>query len=744
MATPVSPTQFSGSLRVGKSQIRSFAQGFSGTADAITSLATTAMLRKLLPQWLSSWLRPCPRRHEGRRCVPVLEPLEQRLVPVGFSFPSGAQPSSPGFNSGPFHAVTVLSTPQTTSRAYPGFQPAYSRLFTGDFNGDGLDDVAGISSTGNVQVSLSNGTSFDQPTEWATLPASWQTIVVGDFTGDHMDDIAGLSTNGAWWIGISTGTSFVMTPWGSWPAGVHWVSVVTGDFTGTGTTAVAGLTASGTWWVGVPQQNGLQSQVWASWPGKWSNVLAGDFNGDGKTDVAAQNSNGVWWVGLSTGTGFAGRPWATWSAPANWAAIFVGDFNGDGSADIAGLANSGTWWVGLSTKQGFRTGKWGSWTGTWTKIVVGNFLGTGADQLAGLNANGIWWLLAANGSAFATQQEAQWPASMQWINVKTGDFDGAGADEVAGFGFNGKWYLGSASNQFAGQIATEWENGELPPYQAGAPWYTGFSRSLFQAIPFSIDQALFVNNAQTYLPFATYFEGTLTNWLAQANQQGITDLSDFQAFLAQQLTALFQTTSAYFQALYPGLSNNQYQLLMIMNLVHGHYQFGTVSTPSDENVQQLIALQEGCCTQEAALTERLAAIMGISGATINLQVNFHGPYGLVYAGHYIFYADGLWIDAETNTAYGINLDSSLGFTPDPADEPGSITYETLLSYSPYQRLQALLNLNLVYGFYDYLLKPDVRQQQINSGNDGGVIAFYYYHYLAGLRMGFSSLAAQAI
>jgi hypothetical protein len=180
-----------------------------------------------------------------------------------------------------------------------------------------------------------------------------------------------------------------------------------------------------------------------------------------------------------------------------------------------------------------------------------------------------------------------------------------------------------------------------------------------------------------------------------------------------------------------------------MNLVHGHCQFAAVSTPLNANVLQLIALPEGCCTQEALLTERLATIMGISGAMMGVTVSFAGAYGSIFAGHYVYYADGLWVDAETNTAYGINLDSALGYASVPANEPRSMSYGALLGIAPYQRLQTLVNRHLVYGFYDYYLKPDVRQQQIKSGTDGGIIAFYYYHYLAGLGLGASSLYVQS-
>ena len=44
-----------------------------------------------------------------------------------------------------------------------------------------------------------------------------------------------------------------------------------------------------------------------------------------------------------------------------------------------------------------------------------------------------------------------------------------------------------------------------------------------------------------------------------------------------------------------------------------------------------------------------------------------------------------------------------------------------------------------FGFYDWYLQPNVRQDQLARGVDGGIIAFYYQYYLAGIGQGNTNL-----
>ncbi len=67
---------------------------------------------------------------------------------------------------------------------------ALTSVVSGDFNGDGRQDLAGVSPSGEVYYSTSLGA-------WVKIPGVVQSIVAGDFDGDGDDDIAGINPAGA-------------------------------------------------------------------------------------------------------------------------------------------------------------------------------------------------------------------------------------------------------------------------------------------------------------------------------------------------------------------------------------------------------------------------------------------------------------------------------------------------------------------------------------------------------------------
>lgn len=90
----------------------------------------------------------------------------------------------------------------------------------GDFNGDGKDDIIkfvkynGTSSNGHVLVSLSDGSKFTNESLWIRDFCLKNEIpIVGDFNGDGKDDIAEVSTSESGYINvaISNGVNFRRT-----------------------------------------------------------------------------------------------------------------------------------------------------------------------------------------------------------------------------------------------------------------------------------------------------------------------------------------------------------------------------------------------------------------------------------------------------------------------------------------------------------------------------------------------------
>jgi hypothetical protein len=91
----------------------------------------------------------------------------------------------------------------------------------GDFDGDGRTDLVGQRSDGVWFVSTSTGTTFTT-SAWISL-AIGQFATVGDYNADGLDDVAVRNAaNGAWRVLASSGRGFTALKFGEWPTTTAW------------------------------------------------------------------------------------------------------------------------------------------------------------------------------------------------------------------------------------------------------------------------------------------------------------------------------------------------------------------------------------------------------------------------------------------------------------------------------------------------------------------------------------------
>lgn len=300
-----------------------------------------------------------------------------------------------------------------------------------DFNGDGASDISLLYGESGDKRSIirlcSNKSGFNSAKVWTgsegALKLENSKKTTGDFNGDGIADVALLHRN-------SNGSTSIYVfylnkhriakgakAWTSKPGGFNWwrVKMASGDFNGDGRDDLAFFHGaqsgqSSIWAFLSRKQGGFSPYRW--WIGKtgafdWSRakILPGDFNGDGRVDLAflynyATRPTALWVFTTKPRGGFYPKIW--WSAKpntfmANRIKIVSGYFNWDKNADIAVLYKEPDESNSVITLLSNGAGKfsprllWQSTAGelAWneTKPIAGDFNADGLSDLALLRTN---------------------------------------------------------------------------------------------------------------------------------------------------------------------------------------------------------------------------------------------------------------------------------------------------------------------------------------------------------------------
>jgi hypothetical protein len=298
------------------------------------------------------------------------------------------------FTDTPTESLGFLSSlsPQTDNSEF---------VVTGDFNGDGLIDVAASNQlNGTVSVFLSNGNgTFAQATNspMAVIQSGLDVgpIVAGDFNADGRLDLA-VQVFGTIIIltGAGDGTFSIGAPV-SIPSGYYAGYFAVADLNQDGYLDLAVTTGSNNSVVALLENGDGAFHVASGAPavvGRTpSSIAVGDFNGDGIPDLATTayydfDVSILLGNGDGTFTQASNSPIPVGIIPAS---ITVADFNGDGRADLA-VANGGTNTLSLFLGNGgwtFTPGNTGTIGYAPQSVAFGDFNGDGVADLATANGD---------------------------------------------------------------------------------------------------------------------------------------------------------------------------------------------------------------------------------------------------------------------------------------------------------------------------------------------------------------------
>jgi uncharacterized protein (TIGR03437 family) len=345
------------------------------------------------------------------------------------------------------------------AQTQPTFKPAPGSPFTvgvapisvasGDFNGDGIPDLATANAaTNNVTVLLGNGSGGFTPAPGSPFAVGTYPgfVVVGDFNKDgHLDlataiensnnNITVLLGNGAGGFAAAAGSPIAV--------GLHPQSLAVADFNGDGIQDLVSINSLsdsvtillGTGSGGFTPATGSPFTLLSA----AVSVAVGDFNKDGHLDLAMAAGQGGITILLGNGAGaFSPAPGSPYAAGLNAGSVVVADFNGDGIQDVAatnsnGSSNNVTVLLGsgggafkVAAGSPFAVGTIPS------SVAAGDFNGDGFKDLAVtiFGSNNVTILLG-NGAGGFTAATNTFAVGSNPESIVTADFNADGVPDLA-------------------------------------------------------------------------------------------------------------------------------------------------------------------------------------------------------------------------------------------------------------------------------------------------------------------------
>lgn len=317
-------------------------------------------------------------------------------------------------------------------------------ITTGDFNNDGIIDLAAAPATENVAIVMlgqGDGT-FGPSTSYATGGSGGPgiySVATGDFNGDGILDLTAADIGDsqvAVLLGRGDG-SFSTEPSLAHTAG-EIMDVTTGDFNGDGITDIASIAyLNDEIAVFIGRGDGtFETETNYTTGSRPSSIRCGDFNGDGIDDLVTADKNGGS-VSISIGSGSGsfsasisyaivdGSPWS----------VAIADFNKDGILDLTTNNDGGTVSIMLGQGDGTFSGATTYTMGGGTAqvpgaITVADFNGDGNPDIAASNRtqDKVDIRLGRGDGTFGALSSLSAPELV--TGVTTGDFNCDGVPDI--------------------------------------------------------------------------------------------------------------------------------------------------------------------------------------------------------------------------------------------------------------------------------------------------------------------------
>jgi hypothetical protein len=292
----------------------------------------------------------------------------------------------------------------------------------------------------------------------------------------------------------------------------------------------------------------------------------------------------------------------------------------------------------------------------------------------------------------------------------------------------------------------------------GAQWDPKASyRVTFQLIPQEIRD--FVVSGNTEMQFNFYsgnFQGRLRGFAQRAQSQGLAGQALLDATTAF-LDSTFTRVRPQLALMYPGYPDDVYKAMVIQNLSHGIYAYGTSyyyetitgqvagtapilqngQLTASKELESLLELTTADCGELAELNRVLGRAWGLDMRYVGIAPDYNSGFAgntRVQAG--VHAIDALVYSAPNGAKQALLIDSvtNTAIAPGPLAQlfPGEMVGDGIIASASHavDRYMALANKGRIMPFFDYYMHPPVRSGYLKSSiRDASLIKFMYAYYL---------------